>query len=181
MVDYYAKRPAICRPFCDFKSKLIVLDVKLEIGFWMVADWADFRGIFADDDMSAVAAFPDREVIADEDNAAFDFLDQSAITLFVMLLDRADHTEFRGDLEEAFALGDLGEMLIHIGPFVVLAIGGIEKILDGGWDSTAMEIFEPELGVLFLVLGGFHEDGSDLLVAFFLRFGGVIGVFVAGL
>ena len=38
----------------------------------MLADGADLRGEFADDDMSAVAAFPDREVLADEDNAAFD-------------------------------------------------------------------------------------------------------------
>ena len=40
----------------------------------MLADRADFGSEFADDDMSAVAAFPHREVIADEHDAAFDFL-----------------------------------------------------------------------------------------------------------
>ena len=147
----------------------------------MLADGAELGGVFADDDVPAVAAFPDGDVVADEDDAGFDFLEELLVTGFVMLFDLADHAEFGGDFLEAFFFGDRGEGRIHIGVFVVLAFGGRLEVLDGGGDIAIMEILEPELGVLFLVLGGFEEDGGDLLVAFFLGLGSEIGVFVAGL
>ena len=52
----------------------VVDDGKLEVGLRMLADRADLGGVFPDDDVPAVAAFPDHDVIRDEDHAAFDFL-----------------------------------------------------------------------------------------------------------
>ena len=75
----------------------------------MVANRADLRSVFANDDVSAVAAFPNREVITDEYDSAFDGIEQFAISLLVMLLDFSDHPEFGGDFLEAFFFGDFGE------------------------------------------------------------------------
>jgi hypothetical protein len=44
-----------------------------------------------------------------------------------------------------------------------------------------VERFEPKFGVLFFVASGLFEDRRDLLIPFFTRFVGVIGVLVAGL
>ena len=108
---------------------LVIDDGELKEGLRMLADGAKLRGVFPDDDMPAVAAFPDREVVADEHDAAFDFLKKRAITFFVMLFDLSDEAELRGDFFEAFLLGDFGEARIHIGPFVVFAIGSGFEIL----------------------------------------------------
>ena len=147
----------------------------------MVADGADLRGVLADDDVSAVAAFPDREVIADEDDAFLDVVQELAVALLMVLFDGSDHAEFRGDLLEAFFIGDLGEAIVHVGPFVVLAFGRGEEVARGILDFAAFEVFEPELGVLLLVVGGLLEDRGDLLKAFFFGLGGEVGVFVARL
>ena len=120
----------------------------------MLADWAKLRSIFANDDMSAVTAFPDSKVITDEDDTAFDFVKKLAVALLMMLFDGTDGAEFRSDLKEAFFFSDLGKTFIHIGPFIVFAFSSVEKILLGGWDFTAVKILEPELGMLFLILCG---------------------------
>ena len=159
----------------------IIEGAEFEIALRMEADRADLRRVFADDDMAAVAAFPNREIIADEDDAFFDVVQELAITFFVVLLDRADHPEFGGNFAEAFFRCDLGEFLIHIGPFVVFAIRGVFEVDFGGRDFAIMEVFEPELGVLFLVQRGLEEDLGDLLIAFLLRFGRIVLVFGVGL
>ena len=120
----------------------------------MFADWANLRGIFANDNMSAVTAFPNSKIITDEDDTAFDFVKKLAVALLMMLFDGADSAEFPSNLKEAFFLGDLGKTFIHIGPFIVLAFSSIKKILLGGWDFTAVKILEPELSVLFFVFCG---------------------------
>ena len=147
----------------------------------MLADGAELRRIFANDDVAAVTAFPDRDVFGDEDHAAFDVFKELLVTLLMVLFDFADHAEFVGDFGKAFLLGDFGESGIHVGPFVVFAFGGHAKAFRGFGNLAAAEILEPELGVFFFVFGRFEEDGRDLLVAFFLSLGGKIGVFVAGL
>ena len=57
---------------CVFE--LIIHGAELEIALRVIADWANFRSVFADHDMTAVTAFPDREVITDEDDAALNLL-----------------------------------------------------------------------------------------------------------
>ena len=44
-----------------------------------------------------------------------------------------------------------------------------------------MEQLEPDLSMLFLVAGGLLEDVGDLVVAFLLGGGSIVGILVAGL
>ena len=57
---------------CVFE--LIIHGAELEIALRVIADWANFRSVFADHDMTAVTAFPDREVITDEDDTALNLI-----------------------------------------------------------------------------------------------------------
>ena len=57
---------------CVFE--LIIHGAELEIALRVIADWANFRSVFADHDMTAVTAFPDREVVPDEDDTALNLL-----------------------------------------------------------------------------------------------------------
>ena len=57
---------------CVFE--LIIHGAELEIALRVIADWANFRSVFADHDMTAVTAFPDREVITDEDDATLNLI-----------------------------------------------------------------------------------------------------------
>ena len=97
----------------------------------------------------------------------------------VVTSQRRDEAEALCQLREALFLGSLGKVLIHIRPFVVLALGGGLQILGGVAD--ALQLLEPELGVLLLVLRRFEEQGRDLLVALLPGLGGEESVFVAGL
>ena len=96
-----------------------------------------------------------------------------------MLLDGGHTTELGGQLGEALGLCSLGKAFVHIGPLVVLAIGGSGQVLSSGAD--AVQLFEPQLGVFLLVLGGLQEEGGNLLKALLLGLRGEVGVLVAGL
>ena len=54
--------------------ELIIHGAELEIALRVIADRANFRSVFADHDMTAVTAFPDGEVITDEDDAALNLI-----------------------------------------------------------------------------------------------------------
>ncbi len=56
----------------DFSLILVVLFAKFEEGTRMFAHGADFGSEFTDVDVSAVAAFPNDDVIFDEDFSGFD-------------------------------------------------------------------------------------------------------------
>ena len=116
------KEKPSCRPASSYR--LIILCFQLEIGFRVFANRADFWSEFANDDVPAITAFPNREIIANEDDASFDVFKKLFVTGFVMAFDFADHPEFGGDFLESFAFGDFSEARIHIGPFFVFAISG---------------------------------------------------------
>ena len=143
----------------------------------MVADGADVGSGSADHDVAAVAAFPYLDFALGEDSGGLDILEQCAVALLVVLLDGSDQAEFLGQLGETFCVGGLCEFGVHVGPFVVLASGGGGQVLGGG--ANAVQLLEPMLGVLFLVLGGLEEEGGNLLEALLLRYRSEIGVFVA--
>ena len=63
----------------------------------MLADRADFRSFFADEDVTAVAAFPALFILADEDFAALDVREQLLVALFVALFDLGDAGEVAGE------------------------------------------------------------------------------------
>ena len=90
----------------------------------MGAHGACGRGLGAHDNVSAVAAFPYLDFALFEDCCGFHVLQEGAVAFFVALLDGGDHTELVGEGLEAFGFGGLREVLVHVGPFVVFAIGG---------------------------------------------------------
>jgi len=125
------------------------------------ADGTDVRGGGAHYDMSAVAALPYLNLTLGKDGGGLNVLEQGAVALLVLLLYGAHHTELGGQLREAFSFRGLGEALVHIGPLIVLAIGSGSEVLGGV--SYAVELLEPEFGVLLLVVSGLEEDGCYLL------------------
>ena len=97
----------------------------------------------------------------------------------MVLLNGGHQAELGGQLGEALLLGGLGKALVHVRPLVVLAVGRGRQVLRGAAD--ARQLLEPHLGVLFLVVRGFQEEGRDLLKALLLGLGGEIGILVPGL
>ena len=148
----------------------------------MAADGALEGRVLANDDMSAVAAFPDAEVVANIDDAALNVFEEFQVAFLVSLLNLGDAIKPKGNLVEAFGFGRLREAFVHLGPFVVFAFGRGLQVVERGADvTTGLQVFEPQLGVLFLILGGLLKDGRDLLVALFPGLARPIRVFVAGL
>ena len=95
----------------------------------------------------------------------------------MMLFNGGYQAETLGQLMESLLVGGFGEAVVHIRPLVVLALSGGEKIFGGVAD--AVQLFEPQLGMFLLVIGGFKEQRRDLLVAFLLGLRCKIGVLVA--
>ncbi len=147
----------------------------------MIADRADGRSLLADDDMAAVRALPNHVAVAREDEAFFDVLQQLAVAFFVFLFDFADHFKLTRDFVEAFFTGFLGHLSVHVGPFIIFAVGGSLQVSDGIRNFSAHQILEPDLGVFLFVAGGFFKDVGNLDVAFFASLRRKICVFVARL
>ena len=135
----------------------------------MVAGRADLRCFLTDHDMPAVAALPHLDLALGKDFRHFHIVQQGTVALLMMLFDGGDQTETLGQLMEALLVGGFGEAVVHIRPLVVLTLSGGEKIFGGVAD--AVQLFEPQLGMFLLVIGGFKEQRRDLLVAFLLGLG----------
>ncbi|MPM52139.1 hypothetical protein SDC9_98895 [bioreactor metagenome] len=157
----------------------IVFGFDFKVGARMLADRTDMRRFRSHVDMAAVAAFP--AIFADlhPDFTLFDIFRQFAVAFFVTLFDFGHAFELGGEFDEAFLTRDLGEVLIHFGPFLMLAGGGGQQVFHGRADAA--ERLEPEFRVFFFVVGGGFEEGGDLFVAFLAGLTGEIGVFVARL
>lgn len=82
----------------------------------MGADRANLRGLGADDDMAAVPAFPHLDFALFKNRYRLHVPEQRAITLLVMLLNGADHTELGSQFGEAPASAVLAKpsyMSVH--------------------------------------------------------------------
>ena len=148
----------------------------LEVSLRMGAGGADLGGGGANHDVTAVAALPNLDLALGEDLGHLHVLQQGAIALLMVLLHSGDETETGGQLMEALLLGGLGEAVIHIGPLVVLALGGGQQVLCGIAQQT--QLLEPQLGVLLLVVGSLQEQSGDLLKALLLGNGCEIGILI---
>ena len=104
-------------------------------------------------------------------------MQQGTVALLMVLFNGGYQAETLGQLMESLLVGGFGEAVVHIRPLVVLALSGGEKIFGGVAD--AVQLFEPQLGMFILVIGGFKEQRRDLLVAFLLGLRCKIGVLVA--
>lgn len=145
---------------------LIVLFVYFEEALRMVTGRADLGSRRADYDVTAVAALPYLDFALLEDLSGLYIAEQGTVTLFVMLLNGCNQTELASQIVEAFLLSGLGKAVVHVGPFVVLALGSVQQVFCGV--TQAVQLLVPQLCVLLLVLGGLKEEGSDLLIAFLL-------------
>lgn len=159
--------------------ELVVLSEQFEVSLRMSAGGAEFGSLRAYDDVSAVAAFPHLHLALGEHFCHLHIVEQCAITLLVTTLDGSYEAKLCGELVESLLIGSLGESLIHVRPFVVLALSSIQQVFCRV--AQAVQLLEPQFGMLFLIVGGLEEEGCNLLEAFFLSLGSEVGVFVAGL
>ena len=136
----------------------------------MLADRADFRSFFADEDVTAVAAFPALFILADEDFAALDVREQLLVALFVALFDLGDAGEVAGEGRETFGGSFFLVTHVHIGPLLMFAGGRRDEV--GGGVAEQAEFLEPQFRVLLLVVRGLLEDRGDLLIPFLAGDGG---------
>ena len=102
----------------------IILSTNFEVRTRVIANWADFRGDVANVNMTTVAAFPDGDFVALEDNIVLDVVKKFEIAIFVFFFDGGDSFEFVGNLVVTFGAGIFGELFIHVGPFVIFTSGG---------------------------------------------------------
>ena len=157
----------------------VVLAVELKEALGVPAGGTHLRGGGAHHDVAAVAALPHLDLTLLEDLSRLHVVEQRPVALLVALLDGGHQAEFGGQLREALRLSGLGEAVIHVGPLIVLALGGVLQVLGGV--PQAAQLLEPQLGVGLLIFGGLQEEGGDLLIALVLGYGGEIGVLEPGL
>ena len=160
-----------------FFLSFIILRVNFKVALGMVAGGADLRRFLTDHNVTAVAALPYLDFTLGKDLRHLHIVQQGTVALLMVLFNGGDQTEALRQLMKAFFIGGFGKAVVHIRPLVILALSGGEKIFGGVAD--AVQFFEPQLGVFFLVVSGFKEQRRDLLVAFLLGLGCKIGVLVA--
>ena len=146
----------------------------MEIALGMFAYRANFRCFLADNDMSAVGAFPYHILITRENYPIFYILEKLSVTLLVNFLDGTYFLEQESDISKAFLLGCLGETGIHVGPLVVLTGCSICSISHGVRNFPAMKEFEPYLRMFLLVLCCVFEESSNLYEAILDSLGSII-------
>jgi hypothetical protein len=162
------------------------------MGLGVGAGGAHGRGGRAFHGVAAVAAAPGHLGFPLENPVVGHVGRQGPIALLMIGFGHRHGLKDRGDLRETLISGGLGKTRIHLGIFVVLTFGGGQEIFQGAADLAGREAaadfyfaplqeLEEPLGVLLFLVGGLFKDKGDLDKAFFLGFGGKIGLAVAGL
>ena len=80
------------------------------------------------DDVAAITAFPHLDLALFKHSGGFNVVEQRAVTLFVVLLDGANLTNFSASSGKPSSFSCLGELVVHVGPLEVLAIGSSGKV-----------------------------------------------------
>ena len=102
----------------------IVFLADLEVALGVVAGGTHLRRAGANDDVAAVPTLPHLHLTLGKHLRHLHIVQQGTVALLMVLLDGGHQTEAVGQLGKAFGLGGLGEVLVHVRPFVVLALGG---------------------------------------------------------
>ena len=105
--------------------------------------------------MTAVPALPYLHFALLKYLRSLNILQQGAISLLVMFLNGAYHTEFGCQFRESFCFCSLGKLLVHIRPLVILSICGCIQICHG--ISQTLQFLKPHLCMLFFVIRSFQE------------------------
>ena len=145
----------------------------------MIAHGADLGSLCANHQMTAVAALPHGDTALFKDRFGLHILQQCAVALLMGLLDCGNAPELLRKRMEALFIGLLCHAVVHIRPLGILAFGGMKQVF--GSISQLAQSLEPELGMLFLILGSLEEQCGNLLVARLLGNRGKVGIFVPGL
>ena len=159
-------------PFSDS----VVLSSYFEEALRMSAYRADLRSLCSDYDMSAVAAFPDLDFALLENSCSLNVVEESSVSLLMLLLDCCNEPELDGQILESFFLSCLGKAFVHICPLEVLAVSSCREV--SLCIADALKFLEPHLSVLFLIICSMEEDGCDLLETFLLCYGCKICILV---
>ena len=102
---------------------LIILGVNLKKALGMIAGRTYLRRTDADYNVAAIPAFPDLDLALFKYLGRFYVFKQCTVALFMVLFNFAYQTEALCKLGKAFLIGCFGKALVHVGPFVVLAVG----------------------------------------------------------
>ena len=147
----------------------------------MLAHWAELRSLLADYNVAAVDALPHHVAVAREYQFALNVGQELAIAGFVLSLDFAYQVKQGSDSVEAFFASLGSKAGVHVGPFVVFAVGSIHKVVGSARNITAMEKLEPDFCMFFLVAGCFGKYLRNLHIAVFLCLAGIVLIFCVGL
>ena len=121
----------------------IVFSVNFKIALGMIAGGANFGSLCSNDDVSAVAAFPNLDFALFNYLSHLNVLKKRTISFFVVLFDGGNKPEFSCKLGKTFFVGGLCKACIHVGPFIVFAFGGVSEVFGGVTDSV--QLLEPQL------------------------------------
>ena len=94
----------------------------------MVANRADLGCGNADDNVSAVAAFPDGYAGFFKHRFRFHIFQKCAVSFLVRLFNSGNSTELCGKSVKAFFLRLAGHSFVHVGPLCVLTFSGMEQV-----------------------------------------------------
>ena len=145
----------------------------------MHACGANFGSLYADNDVPAVAALPYSDFAFCKNFVVFDVFKKRTITFLVMFFDSRDKAESCRKRLEALFFGVTRELLVHIRPFVVFALGCGAQIFGGV--AYSVKLLKPEFCVFLFVFCGFQKQSGDLLVALFFCNLSKVRVLVASL
>ena len=115
-------------PLLNCFSLLIIFCMDLKEGLRMSAYRANLRSVCSDYDMTTVAAFPYLHFALCKYLCHLDVFEKGTITPFVMLLDGAYHAEFCSQLRESLCFRRFCKAIIHVGPLIILTVGGCIKV-----------------------------------------------------
>ena len=90
---------------------LVIFFPYFEVALRMIAGRTNLRRLGADNDMSAVSAFPDFDLALGENLLCLYIVQQRAVSFLVVLFDFTDQTEFCRQLREALSLSGLGKCM----------------------------------------------------------------------
>ena len=157
--------------------KSIIFFSYLKVSLRMVANGALLGSVCAENEVSAVAAFPHNDSALFEYSLGLYVGKKRTVSFLVSLLNSCNASELSCELVEALCLCVLCELIVHIGPFVVFTLCCVEKVFSSV--AKLSESLEPKLCVLLLVISGLEEYSRDLLVSCFLCYGSKVGIFIS--
>ena len=134
----------------------------------MLADRANLGSLGSNDQVAAVTALPHSNAALLKDGHGLHVAQQLAVALLVGLLNGSYATELFSQIMESLLISFTSHAVIHIRPLGVLTFSSMEQVL--GSIAQLAQSFEPQLGVLHLVLCSMQEQSGNLLVTGFLGY-----------